>query len=167
MAKILNGIYKPSSGMVSVLGQDVSKRAVRRAPPQARGLRLSESRSSDLHPAGSDEIAYGLKNLELPETRWTADRRALDAVGLTDQDGGGSSSSWERGSASAWPWLLSWPWSRDDHCRRTDHTGQDYRMVCGIMDLLRDYARAGQHGPDHHPRYDPSWPTTVTGLWCF
>ena len=33
-------------------------------------------------------------------------------------------------------------------------TGQDYRMVCGIMDLLQS-SPAGQHSADYHARYDP------------
>ncbi|MFC2029329.1 ABC transporter ATP-binding protein [Chloroflexota bacterium] len=137
VAKILNGIYKPSSGTVSVLGQDVSKRAVRRALPRHVGYVFQNPDHQIFTRQASDEIAYGLKNLDLPEEEMDARvERALDAVGLADQ---ADEDPLFLGKGQRQRLAVASILAMEPEMIIVDEptTGQDYRMVCGIMDLLK------------------------------
>ena len=67
VAKILNGIYQPRPARLLVLGQDVTVRAVRRMLPRHVGYVFQNPDHQIFTRCVSDEIAYGLKNLEVPE----------------------------------------------------------------------------------------------------
>ena len=143
VAKILNGIYKPTAGTVLVLGQDVTKRSVRKMLPKHVGYVFQNPDHQIFTRCVSDEIGYGLKNLKVPEDemeeRITA---ALETVGLAelaDEDplflGKGQRQRLAVASILAMrPEII---------IVDEPTTGQDYRMVCGIMDLLTELHQRG------------------------
>jgi energy-coupling factor transporter ATP-binding protein EcfA2 len=138
VAKILNGIYKPTSGAVLVLGQDVSKRAVRRALPKHVGYVFQNPDHQIFTREVSDEIAYGLRNLELPEDELELrTAQALEAVGLTDQ---ASEDPLFLGKGQRQRLAVASILAMQPEMIIVDEptTGQDYRMVCGIMELLEE-----------------------------
>jgi energy-coupling factor transport system ATP-binding protein len=144
VAKVLNGLYKPAAGSVSVLGQDVTRRSVRRMLPSRVGYVFQNPDHQIFTRRVADEVAYGVKNLDLTpaETEARIDG-ALETVGLTglaDEDplflGKGQR---QRLAVAA---ILA----MEPEVIIVDEptTGQDYRMVQGIMDLLRELHHQGR-----------------------
>jgi energy-coupling factor transport system ATP-binding protein len=143
VAKILNGIYKPSSGTVRVLGMDVSKRSVRRQLPRYVGYVFQNPDHQIFSRNVHDEIAYGLKNLEVPEAE-EEERiiQALEAVGLTDM---ADEDPLFLGKGQRQRLAVASILAMRPEMIIVDEptTGQDYDMVCGIMNLLEDLHKLG------------------------
>ncbi len=143
-AKILAGIHRLSSGRMRVLGQDVLSKRVRRLLPRTVSYVFQNPDHQLFCRSVSDEIEYGLKHLGMPaEQRQRIVSTTLEAVHLTDvrdED----------------PLFLS-----KGQCQRLavaavlalgpeivivdePTTGQDYRSVTEIMNLLRELQRQGK-----------------------
>ncbi len=83
-AKILAGIFRPTSGHVKVLGQDLSSRKVRKLLPSRVGYVFQNPDHQIFQQSVQAEIEYGLKNLGIAaEQRRKQVSDTLEAVGLT------------------------------------------------------------------------------------
>ncbi len=143
VAKILNGIYKPSGGTVRILGQDITQRSVRSQLPRHVGYVFQNPDHQIFTRKVSDEVAYGLKNLGMKEEemRERIDE-ALAAVGLTDH---ADEDPLFLGKGQRQRLAVASILAMRPEIIIVDEptTGQDYRMVCGIMDLLDELHRQG------------------------
>ncbi len=143
VAKILNGIYKPSAGTVRVLGMDVTKRSLRRQLPRYVGYVFQNPDHQIFSRQVHAEVAYGLKNLEVPEAE-KEDRimQALEAVGLADQ---AHEDPLFLGKGQRQRLAVASILAMRPEMIIVDEptTGQDYDMVCGIMNLLEDLHKQG------------------------
>lgn len=143
VAKILNGIYKPSAGTVRVLGMDVTKREVRRDLPRHVGYVFQNPDHQIFSRQVRAEVAYGLKNLEVPEAeREERILQALEAVGLADK---ADEDPLFLGKGQRQRLAVASILAMRPEMIIVDEptTGQDYDMVCGIMDLLEDLHKQG------------------------
>jgi len=143
VAKILNGIYRPTGGTVHVLGQDVAKHSVRSQLPRHVGYVFQNPDHQIFTRKVCDEVAYGLKNLELPEAE--IERRteeALASVGLEDM---AEEDPLFLGKGQRQRLAVASILAMQPEIIIVDEptTGQDYRMVCGIMDLLETLHQQG------------------------
>jgi len=136
LAKILAGIYTASAGKVSVFDQDLSERRVRYKIPQHVGYVFQNPDHQLFTRRVYDEVAYGLENLSLPSgERDDIIRKTLETVGLLDlleEDplflGKGQRQRLAVASVLAMgPEIL---------IVDEPTTGQDFRMISGIMTLL-------------------------------
>jgi energy-coupling factor transport system ATP-binding protein len=83
-AKILAGIFRPTSGRVRVLGQDLSSRKARRLLPSRVGYVFQNPDHQIFQQSVQAEIEYGLKNLGIDAKRRRKQVSAtLEAMGLT------------------------------------------------------------------------------------
>ena len=143
VAKILNGIYKPSGGSVLVLGQDVGRRPVRQKLPRHVGYVFQNPDHQIFTRKAWDEVEYGLKNLGLPEDE-IEERIAssLEAVGLSDK---AEEDPLFLGKGQRQRLAVASILAMEPEIIIVDEptTGQDYRMVCGIMDLLERLHKRG------------------------
>ncbi|WP_165423871.1 ABC transporter ATP-binding protein [Ktedonosporobacter rubrisoli] len=143
-AKILAGIYRPSSGKVRVLGQDLASKKVRKLLPRSVGYVFQNPDHQLFCRKVSDEIAYGLKNLGFDAQRQKATIAAtLETVDLAryiDEDPLFLSKGQRQRLAVA-AVLAMGP---DILIVDEPTTGQDYRSVTGIMQLLRELQRQGK-----------------------
>jgi energy-coupling factor transport system ATP-binding protein len=143
-AKILAGIYRSSRGRVTVLGQDLASKRVRKHLPGTVGYVFQNPDHQLFCRKVSDEIEFGLKNLGVaPAQRREKVAATLEAVGLT-------------GEAEEDPLFLS----KGQRQRLAvaavlamgpeilivdePTTGQDARSIAGIMSLLCDLQRQGK-----------------------
>lgn len=141
LAKILAGIYAPASGAARVLGKDLSKRRARRELPQFVGYVFQNPDHQMFTRRVYDEIAYGLDNLGFPidKSRETVEH-TLEMVGLAelrDEDplflGKGQRQRLAVASVLAMqPEIL---------IVDEPTTGQDFRMINSIMQLLMEIHR--------------------------
>ncbi len=84
-AKILAGIYRLSSGQMSVLGQDATSKRVRNRLPLTISYVFQNPDHQLFCRSVSDEIEYGLKHLGMPAAqRREVVNATLEAVNLTD-----------------------------------------------------------------------------------
>ena len=144
LAKILAGIYRAFHGHVLVSGRDISSRKVRTSLPGVVGYVFQNPDHQLFRRKVSDEVEYGLRNLGVSsERRRAAAQNALEAVGLTeyaDEDplflGKG-----QRQRLAVAAVLAMGP---EIVIVDEPTTGQDYRMVTGIMTLLRELQQRGK-----------------------
>ncbi len=144
VAKVLNGIYTPTAGTVRVLGMDVTRRSVRRQLPRYVGYVFQNPDHQIFTRRVWDEVAYGLKNLAVPEgEREERIRQALEAVGLTAQ---AEEDPLFLGKGQRQRLAVASVLAMRPEIVIVDEptTGQDYRMVCGIMRLLEELQRQGK-----------------------
>jgi len=143
VAKILNGIYRPTSGTVTILGQDITRRSVRRELPRHVGYVFQNPDHQIFTRRVRDEIAYGLKNLGLSEEE-IAERtvQALEAVNLTDK---ADEDPLFLGKGQRQRVAVASILAMRPEILIVDEptTGQDYRMVSGIMELLENLHSQG------------------------
>ena len=141
LAKILAGIYSPGTGTARVLGADLSNKKMRRNLPQHVGYVFQNPDHQIFTRKVYDEVNYGLENLGIPaKDRDAAIRKTLDMVGLTgemDEDplflGKGQRQRLAVASVLAMgPEIL---------IVDEPTTGQDYRMIRGIMELMVELHR--------------------------
>lgn len=143
VAKILNGIYRPSGGSVRVLGQDVGRRSVRRQLPRGVGYVFQNPDHQIFTRQVREEVAYGLNNLGLSEAEIEGrTARSLEAVGLSDK---AEEDPLFLGKGQRQRLAVASILAMEPEIIIVDEptTGQDYRMVCGIMDLLGRLHRRG------------------------
>jgi energy-coupling factor transport system ATP-binding protein len=142
-AKILNGIYKPSGGTVRILGQDVTRRSVQSQLPRHVGYVFQNPDHQIFTRRVRDEIAYGLKNLQMPEHQMEESiQQALAAVGLEDK---ANEDPLFLGKGQRQRLAVASVLAMRPQIIIVDEptTGQDYGMVRSIMDLLEDLRRQG------------------------
>ena len=143
-AKILAGIYRLSSGHLHVLGQDVAKRHVRAMLPRTVSYVFQNPDHQLFCRSVSDEIEFGLKHLEMPiEQRKKVLSETLEAVHLTnvrDEDPLFLSKGQRQRLAVAAVLALGPEIVIVDE----PTTGQDYRSVTEIMNLLCERQRQGK-----------------------
>ncbi|GCE45649.1 energy-coupling factor transport system ATP-binding protein [Thermosporothrix hazakensis] len=143
-AKILAGIYRHSGGTVRVLGQDLTRKRVRKRIPLSVGYVFQNPDHQLFCRKVRDEVAYGLKNLGVP----LAERRrrveaTLEAVNLTqyaDEDPLFLSKGQRQRLAVA-AVLAMGP---DILIVDEPTTGQDFRSINGIMQLLCELQQQGK-----------------------
>ncbi len=136
LAKILAGIYRASRGEVRVLGMDLRSRRVRARLPLSVGYVFQNPDHQLFRRKVRDEVEYGLSNLGMNAARRRqATVAALEAVGLTalaDEDplflGKG-----QRQRLAVAAVLAMGP---EIVIVDEPTTGQDDRMIAGIMALL-------------------------------
>jgi energy-coupling factor transport system ATP-binding protein len=144
LAKVLNGIYAPWRGAARILGSDINQRAVRQQLPRIVGYVFQNPDHQLFTRRVEDEVAYGLHNLGFSADQakvWV--RQALEAVDLwllRDEDplflGKG-----QRQRLAVAAILAMQP---EIIVVDEPTTGQDYRMVSSIMQLLRDLHARGK-----------------------
>jgi energy-coupling factor transport system ATP-binding protein len=143
IAKVLNGILAPSGGQVRVLGQNVARRAVRRQLARQVGYVFQNPDHQIFTRQVREEIAYGLRNLELSKADIAVRvEETLVAVGLghlAEEDplflGKGQRQRLAMAAVLAMrPKIL---------IVDEPTTGQDYRMVCNVMELLTALHKKG------------------------
>ena len=144
LAKVLNGIYAPWRGTARILGRDIYQRSVRRQLPRWVGYVFQNPDHQLFTRRVDEEVAYGLRNLGIGADEVEARARlALEAVDLwplRDEDplflGKG-----QRQRLAVAAILAMQP---EIIVVDEPTTGQDYRMVSSIMQLLRDLHRQGK-----------------------
>ena len=138
LAKILAGIYPLGSGKATILGQDLSLRNVRKKIPHTVGYVFQNPDHQLFTRRVYNEIAYGLENLGiLSQERDAIIRKTLEIVGLSEfmeEDplflGKGQRQRLAVASVLAMgPEIL---------IVDEPTTGQDFRMISGIMNLLEE-----------------------------
>ena len=143
-AKILAGIYRLSSGHMRVMGQDVTLKRVRTLLPRTVSYVFQNPDHQLFCRSVSDEIEYGLKHLEMPaEQRQRVLSATLEAVHLTDvrnEDPLFLSKGQRQRLAVAAVLALGPEIVIVDE----PTTGQDYRSVTEIMNLLCTLQRQGK-----------------------
>ncbi len=143
-AKIVAGIYRPSSGKVRVLGQDVLSRRVRALLPGQVGYVFQNPDHQLFCRKVSDEIEYGLKNLGMsPQQRRKVIEVTLSAVDLAsyaDEDPLFLSKGQRQRLAVA-ALLAMGP---EIVIVDEPTTGQDYRSITDMMRLLCGLQQQGK-----------------------
>ncbi len=143
-AKILAGIYRLSSGHMRVMGQDVALKRVRKLLPRTVSYVFQNPDHQLFCRSVSDEIEYGLKHLEMPaKQRQKVLAATLEAVHLTDvrnEDPLFLSKGQRQRLAVAAVLALGPEIIIVDE----PTTGQDYRSVNEIMNLLCELQRQGK-----------------------
>jgi len=144
LAKILAGIYRPTRGQVSVLGQQVHTRKERARLPSRVGYVFQNPDHQLFSRSVSAEIASGLKNIGMaPSERQQVVTTTLEAVGLAslvDEDPLFLSKG-ERQRLAVAAILAMGP---EILIVDEPTTGQDARSVAAIMQLLCDLQRRGK-----------------------
>ncbi len=143
-AKILAGIYRLASGRIQVMGQDVALKRVRALLPRTVSYVFQNPDHQLFCRSVSDEIEFGLKHLEMPvEQRKKVLSETLEAVHLTDvrdEDPLFLSKGQRQRLAVAAVLALGPEIVIVDE----PTTGQDYRSVTEIMNLLCELQRQGK-----------------------
>jgi energy-coupling factor transport system ATP-binding protein len=142
-AKILNGIYKPSGGSVKILGTDVTQNSIRSQLPRHVGYVFQNPDHQIFTRQVREEIRYGLKNIGTPSQEMDAAiMDALSAVGLADK---ADEDPLFLGKGQRQRLAVASVLAMRPEIIIVDEptTGQDYGMVCGIMDLLEGLHRQG------------------------
>ncbi len=143
-AKLLAGIHRLSSGSIHVLGQDISVKRVRTALPRSVSYVFQNPDHQLFCRSVSDEIEYGLRHLEMSaEQRQNVLSSTLEAVRLTDirnEDPLFLSKGQRQRLAVAAVLAL------EPEIVIVDEptTGQDYRSVTEIMNLLCELQKQGK-----------------------
>lgn len=143
VAKILNGIYKPTSGVAKILGKNISDRAVRQQLPRYVGYVFQNPDHQIFTRKVRDEVEFGLKHLGISvgELKDRVDY-ALEAVGLS---GKANEDPLFLGKGQRQRLAVASILAMQPEIIIVDEptTGQDYRMVCGIMELLDELHQRG------------------------
>ena len=143
-AKILAGLFRASGGQIQVFGQDLAQRKVRRRLSSSVGYVFQNPDHQLFCRSVSDEIEYGLKNLDVPSARRRETiKKVLDAVGLSQQASEDPVflSKGERQRLAVAAILAMGP---EILVVDEPTTGQDYRSISNIMSLLCDLQRQGK-----------------------
>jgi energy-coupling factor transport system ATP-binding protein len=136
LAKILTGIYAPGSGLARVMGRDLSKRKVRRNLPQWIGYVFQNPDHQLFTRRVYDEVEYGLINLNVPAAkREDIIHKTLEVVGLADKE---DEDPLFLGKGQRQRLAVAVVLAMGPEILIVDEptTGQDYRMISGIMSLL-------------------------------
>ncbi len=143
-AKILAGIYRLTSGQIHVLGQDVALKRVRALLPRTVSYVFQNPDHQLFCRSVNDEIEYGLKHLGMvAEQRREVITSTLEAVHLTDvrnEDPLFLSKGQRQRLAVAAVLALGPEIVIVDE----PTTGQDYRSITEIMNLLCELQRQGK-----------------------
>ncbi|CAG0977379.1 partial Putative HMP/thiamine import ATP-binding protein YkoD, partial [Anaerolineae bacterium] len=144
VAKILSGIYRPTAGTVKLLGQDITRPNIRRQLPRNVGYVFQNPDHQIFTRQVRDEIAYGLKNLEVPKNEM--ERRiaeVLDLVGLADK---ANEDPLFLGKGERQRLAVASVLAMRPQIIIVDEptTGQDYRMTQGMMELLKRLHEQGK-----------------------
>ncbi len=143
-AKLLAGIYRLSSGRMRVLGQDVSSKRVRTRLPRVVSYVFQNPDHQLFCRTVSDEIEYGLKHVGMPtKQRQKVLATTLEAVHLTDvrDEDPLFLSKGQRQRLAVAAMLALGP---EIVIVDEPTTGQDYRSVTEIMNLLCELQRQGK-----------------------
>lgn len=136
LSKIISGIYAPLRGEVQVLGRRIQGRRARRTLPRHVGYVFQNPEHQIFSRSVYDDVAYGLRNLELPEAEVQVRvQRALETVGLWDlaqEDPLFLGKGQKQRLAVASILAMEPPILIVDE----PTTGQDFRMCQNIMELL-------------------------------
>lgn len=144
LAKILSGLHPPWKGNVRVLGKDVCTPGVRARLPQHIGYVFQNPDHQIFTRRVYDEVAYGLRNMDVEgddlDEAVAEALRAVDLLEKSEEDplylGKGQRQRLAVASILAMkPEIL---------VIDEPTTGQDFRMVTGILRLLRDLHRDGR-----------------------
>ena len=141
LAKILAGIYAPSSGTATVLGKDLAKRRTRRGIPQFVGYVFQNPDHQIFTRRVYDEIAYGLDNLGFPkDNSQEIVEHTLEVVGLAELH---HEDPLFLGKGQRQRLAVASVLAMQPEILIVDEptTGQDFRMVNSIMQLLMELHR--------------------------
>ncbi len=143
-AKILTGLFRATGGRIQVLNQDLARRKVRRRLSSSVGYVFQNPDHQLFCRSVSDEIEYGLKNLDIPAPqRREKIKSVLEAVNLSQQASEDPVflSKGERQRLAVAAILAMGP---EILVVDEPTTGQDYRSISNIMRLLCDLQRQGK-----------------------
>lgn len=144
LAKILAGIYRPAHGRVVILGQDLASRKVRASLPRSVGYVFQNPDHQLFRRTVYAEVEYGLRNLGIaaPQRRLAA-AEALEAVGLTRY---ANEDPLFLGKGQRQRLAVAAVLAMEPELLIVDEptTGQDYRMMSGIMTLFRALQQQGK-----------------------
>jgi energy-coupling factor transport system ATP-binding protein len=144
LAKVLNGIYRPWKGNARILGQDISQSRVRAQLPRSVGYVFQNPDHQIFTRRVYDEVAYGLRNMDVRgddmHGRVVEALEAVDLLEKQDEDplflGKGQRQRLAVASILAMkPEII---------IVDEPTTGQDFRMVTSIAQLLRDLHAQGR-----------------------
>lgn len=144
LAKVLNGIYKPWKGSVRILGKDINVPKVRAQLPRFVGYVFQNPDHQIFTRRVFDEVAYGLRNMDIKgddlERRVREALEAVDLLDKCDEDplflGKGQRQRLAVASILAMrPEII---------IVDEPTTGQDFRMVTSIVNLLRELHQQGR-----------------------
>ncbi len=143
LAKIFNGIYAPEKGEAEILGQDATRKEVRRQLARKVGYVFQNPTHQLFTRKVYEEIAYALRNLELD--REEIDRRVhsvLRAVNLEDKI---DEDPMFLGKGQQQRLAVACVLAMQPSVLIVDEptTGQDYRMTESIMSLIDELHQAG------------------------
>jgi energy-coupling factor transporter ATP-binding protein EcfA2 len=144
LAKVLNGINMPWKGSVRILGKDITNSRVRSQLPLHVGYVFQNPDHQIFTRRVYDEVAYGLRNMGL--TGDELDTRVIEAltsVNLIDKH---EEDPLFLGKGQRQRLAVASILAMRPEIIIVDEptTGQDYRMVTSIVELLRDLHRQGR-----------------------
>ncbi|MFN8453507.1 MAG: energy-coupling factor transporter ATPase [Anaerolineae bacterium] len=141
LAKILAGLYPPGGGRARVFGQDLASKRVRRELPSLVGYVFQNPDHQLFMRRVYDEVAYGLKNLGvIAAKRDQIIRKTLEMVGLAHE---ADEDPLFLGKGQRQRLAVAAVLAMEPELLIVDEptTGQDHRMIVGIMNLLQELHR--------------------------
>lgn len=144
LAKILCGIYEPMRGHVTVLGGNVAKKHVQRELPRHVGYVFQNPDHQIFLRSAYDEIAHGLRNLELdPNIITQRVEETLERVGLVDKR---NEDPLFLGKGQRQRLAVASILAMEPAILIVDEptTGQDYRMSSQLMSMMDDLNASGK-----------------------
>ena len=138
LAKVISGLYSPTSGKVRVFGKDMVSKKSRREIPQYVGYVFQNPDHQIFTRKVYDEINYGLENLGVSkQTSKEIVERTLQMVGLSERQ---EEDPMFLGKGQRQRLAVAAVLSLEPDLIIVDEptTGQDFRMVHSIMQLLAE-----------------------------
>jgi len=138
LAKVLNGLHRPWKGTVRILGEDITSPRVRSQLPRHVGYVFQNPDHQMFTRRVYDEVAYGLQNMDIRGDELDAAVvEALEAVDLLDKK---DEDPLFLGKGQRQRLAVASILAMRPEIIIVDEptTGQDFRMVTSIVELLRD-----------------------------
>jgi len=144
LAKILAGLYTPTSGSVSIGGKNLASRRVRREIPKTVGYVFQNPDHQLFTRRVYDEVAYGLENLGVPAGE--RDRLIRETLALIELDRYLEEDPLFLGKGQRQRLAVASVLAMQPNILIVDEptTGQDFLMTSSIMRLLKELHDQGK-----------------------